>query len=203
MSRGNSDSQNANLTAEYKLKLEQHRYSADVLSVREEKDGDRVKNQDRIGLGYNYLFKPKWFFALDATLERDPVALLDRRISLNPAIGYDVWDTDTRTLNFQLGAGYGSEESNGETESGALVDWKLEYTHQLPGHSMELFHKHQIYESLSGRKNSVLNSQSGVRYDLSDDIYVNVQLNYDYDTEPAPGTDEKDITFIVGAGLKF
>jgi putative salt-induced outer membrane protein YdiY len=202
-SRGNTDSQTVTLNASYKLKHDKHRYSLDLRTLREEKESEETKNQDRLGLGYNYLFRPKWFFAVDATFERDPIALLDRRMSINPAIGYDVWAEDTRTLNFQLGAGLASEETNNESDSGAVIDWRLEYAQALQRSDLKVFHNHQIYRSMEGRKNAVFNSQSGVRYDITADIFLNVQLNYDYDTEPAPGTDSEDVTFVVGAGMNF
>lgn len=200
-SRGNTDSQLINLQADYGMEKEQHRYSADLASIREEKEGDTVKEQDRLNLGYNYLYSEKWFFAMNATLEQDPVALLDHRVSLNPAIGYDIWNEGSLKLNVQLGAGYSDEQVDGEDESGSQVDWRLNYSQQMFDGAMEVFHKHNIYRNLDGRENTVFNSQSGVRYDLTDQLFMNVQLNYDYDTEPAPGTDSKDLTFLIGAGM--
>ena len=106
-----------------------------------------------------------------------------------------------RTLNIQLGAGYSSERTDETDESSSLLDWRLNYAQNILGGAMEVFHKHQIYRNLQGRRNTVFNSQSGIRYELNDHVYVNVQLNYDYDTEPAQKTDPEDVTFLVGAGL--
>ena len=147
------------------------------------------------------MYAENWFFAINGTIEQDPVALLEHRISLNPALGYDIWNETGRTLNIQLGAGYSSERTDETDESSALVDWRLHYAQQILDGALEVFHKHQIYRNLQGRRNTVFNSQSGVRYELNDYLYVNVQLNYDYDTEPAQDTDAEDVTFLVGAGV--
>lgn len=200
-SRGNTDSQLISLQADYKLEQDRNRYEINFSSIREEKEGDKVKEQDRLNLGYNYLYSQRWFFALNSTLEQDPVALLDHRYSLNPAIGYDIWNDADRSLNVQLGAGYSQEQVGGEDESSSLVDWRLNYSQEILDGAMAVFHKHQVYRNLQGRKNVVFNSQSGVRYDLNDHLFLNVQLNYDYDTEPAQGTDSEDLTFMVGAGM--
>jgi putative salt-induced outer membrane protein YdiY len=205
-SRGNTDSQLLNLQANVEAKSGQHRYVADISTIREELEGDKVKEQDRLNLGYNYLFQGKWdswFFAVNATIEQDPVARIDRRISIGPSLGYDFWDDAHRQLNFQLGAGYADEETDNSDESSTVIDWRLNFSHDLSRINMELFHNHQVYRSMQGRKNVVLNSKTGMRYDITDDVYMNVQVNYDYDTEPAAGTDNEDVIFLIGVGAKL
>lgn len=200
-SRGNTNSQLIYLQGDYKLKVKDHRYLGDISSIREEKEGSSVKNQDRLHLAYNYLYRDHWFFALNSTIERDPIALLDQRTSLSSSIGYDVWDEANRTLNVQLGLGYAHEKTAGEDESSSLIDWRLEVAYTFLRGDMELFHNHHIYRNNEGRKNLVFNSVTGIRYEITDDIYLNLQLNYDYDSKPAENTDEEDLTFVVGAGL--
>jgi putative salt-induced outer membrane protein YdiY len=202
-SRGNTDSQLTNFQADLNIKKDDHRYVADFSTNREKQDGDTVRHKDKLFLAYNYLYANNWFFALNSTVERDPIALLDHRVSLNPSIGYDFWDDANRTLSFQLGVGYATEKTDGEDENSSLIDWRLRFAYDLRGGDLELFHDHHIYKNLDGRENSVVNSSTGVRYDITDDIYLNVQLDYDYDTEPAEGTEPEDVTFVVGAGLEF
>ena len=201
--RGNTDSQNFTLQGSTKLNHGDHRYTADISMTRDEQDGVSIKEKDRINAAYNYLFHQDWFFALNVSAERDPIALLDKRISFNPGIGYDVWDDGKRTLNFELGAGYSNEESNGEDESSTSIDWRLDFAYDLSRRDIEIFHNHHIYNNLGGRKNTVFNSQTGFKYDITDDIYLNVQLNYDYDMEPAEGTEPDDLIFLMGAGIDF
>ncbi|MFT7218397.1 MAG: putative salt-induced outer membrane protein YdiY [Candidatus Azotimanducaceae bacterium] len=203
ISRGNTDSQNTNLQANYKLKTGDHRYKIVLAMAREELDSITTKKKDRLNLGYDYLFFENWFFALDTTYERDPIALLDRRVSLNPALGYEVWGGPDRTLNFQFGAGYASEKTDGEDESGSNVDWRLEFEQDLQGGRMTVFHNHNVYQNLDGRKNTVVLSRTGVRYEITTDLYLNLQANYDFDTDPAEGSESRDLTFLVGAGYKF
>lgn len=203
ISRGNTDSQNTNLQAQYKLQTGSHRYNVNLRMAREEIDGVTEKEKDRLNLGYDFLFHPKWFFALDATYERDPVSQLDRRASLNPALGYEVWGEPDRSLNFQFGAGYASEKNNGSDESGSNLDWRLEYQQALQGGRMTVFHNQNIYRNLDGRENIVALTQTGIRYELTADLYMNLQANYDYDSEPTAGSDSKDLTFLIGAGYKF
>ncbi len=202
-SRGNTNSQATNLQWKGSLETGDHRYNTDLSIAREELDGETTKQRDRLTVGYNYLFHDDWFFAVNVTAERDPVALLERRLSVNPALGYDVWDDANRVLNFQLGAGYASEQTDGQDESSTNIDWRLEFLYEFMRGDMEFFHNHNIYRNLEGRKNIVANTQTGIRYEITDDIYLNVQANYDYDSEPADGAENDDLTFLIGAGMEF
>lgn len=201
--RGNTVSQFLSLQADYTLKVRKNRYLADFRSVHEEEDDNVTKKQDRLRLSYNYLFKDKWFVGMNVTVERDEIALLDNRRSFNPSIGYDFWDDSNKMLSIQLGAGYATEETDGENESSSLVDWRFKYRQEFLSGDLELFHEQHIYKNFGGRENAVLNSKTGFRYDITGDIYLNVQIDYDYDTEPATGTEPEDIIFSIGAGLEF
>ncbi|MBO6658439.1 MAG: DUF481 domain-containing protein [Pseudomonadales bacterium] len=207
-SRGNTNSQSTSMQWKGNLKTGDHRYNTDLSIAREELNGERTRQRDRFNAGYNYLFHEDWFFAVNVTAERDPVAQLDRRISINPALGYDVFDEANRVLNFQLGAGYASETTAGEDESSINIDWRLNFLWEFMGGDMEFFHNHNVYRNLKGRKNFVANTQTGIRYEITDDIYLNLQANYDYDSEPAQNLEggaleNDDLTFLIGAGMKF
>jgi putative salt-induced outer membrane protein YdiY len=202
-SRGNTDSDASNLNATLKMKWGDHRTIFTLTDIREAQAGKTTKKTDRLNLSYNFLFSKPWFLAANATVERNPVALLERRFSFNPAIGYDIWDDPDLSLNIQLGAGYQTEEIDNVTESGTLIDWRLRYEQDIFTGDLQLFHSHQLYQNLEGRENLVFISQTGVRYEITDDIYLNTQINYDYDSEPAQGTDGEDLTFLFGAGIEF
>ncbi len=202
-SRGNTDSNLINLQGDLKAQAGKHRYILDFSSLREEQDGDSTKEEDQLHFGYNYLYSNHWFFAVDTTAERDAIALLDHRLSVTPSVGYDFWNDDVRTLNMQLGAGYAKEKTDGDDESTASIDWRLKFGYKVLEGKMEIFHNHHVYRNMEGRKNTVYDTSTGVRYDITADIFINVQLDYDYDDDPVPGTDEDDLTFLVGAGIEF
>ena len=49
----------------------------------------------------------------------------------------------------------------------------------------------------------IFKSNTGVQFDLIDDIYAKVSLRYDYETEPAEGAQNEDTTFAIGIGAEF
>ena len=203
LSRGNTDSQTTNLQWDGNLVIKDHRIKSDLFISREEVDGEETKAKDRINLGYNYFFVDQWFFAVNLAAERDPIALLNSRYSLSPAIGYDFLDDPDRYLHVQLGAGYSSERSNNLTSTSTTIDWKLNFYWELLSGDLQFFHDQNLLKNLEGRKNFVFYSQTGFRYEINEDIYLNLQANYDYDSEPAGNAKEDDLTFIIGAGINF
>ena len=202
-SRGNTDSQTTNLQWDGNLIIKDHRIKSDLFISREEVAGEKTKAKDRINLGYNYFFVDQWFLAVNLAAERDPIALLNSRYSLSPAIGYDFLDDPNRYLHVQLGAGYSSERSNNLTSTSTTLDWKLNFYWELLSGDLQFFHDQNFLKNLEGRKNFVFYSQTGFRYEINEDIYLNLQANYDYDSEPAANAKEEDLTFIIGAGINF
>ena len=202
-SRGNTESQTTNLQWDGNLIIKDHRIKSDLFISREEVAGEKTKAKDRVNLGYNYFFIDQWFLAVNLAAERDPIALLNSRYSLSPAIGYDFLDDPNRFLHVQLGAGYSSERSNNLTSTSTTIDWKLNFYWELLNGDLQFFHDQNLLKNLEGRKNLVFYSQTGLRYEINEDIYLNFQANYDYDSQPAGNAKEEDLTFIIGAGVNL
>ena len=202
-SRGNTDSQTTNLQWDGNLMIKDHRIKSDLFISREEVAGEKTKAKDRVNLGYNYFFIDQWFLAVNLAAERDPISLLNSRYSLSPAIGYDFLDDPNRFLHVQLGAGYSSERSNNLTSTSTTIDWKLNFYWELLNGDLQFFHDQNLLKNLEGRKNLVFYSQTGFRYEINEDIYLNFQANYDYDSQPAGNAKEEDLTFIIGAGVNL
>ena len=202
-SRGNTDSQTTNLQWDGNLIIKDHRIKSDLFISREEVAGEKTKAKDRVNLGYNYFFIDQGFLAVNLAAERDPISLLNSRYSLSPAIGYDFLDNPNRFLHVQLGAGYSSERSNNITSTSTTIDWKLNFYWELLNGDLQFFHDQNLLKNLEGRKNLVFYSQTGFRYEINEDIYLNFQANYDYDSQPAGNAKEEDLTFIIGAGINL
>ena len=191
------------MNSELELRWGNHRTITNFSSTREELDNQKIRDQDRFNLSYNFLFTNSWFVAANLTTEVDSIALLDRRTSINPAIGYDLFDQPDLSLSIELGGGFQNEIINGIETDSSLVDWRLRYSQDLFSGDLEIFHNHHFYQNLGGRENFVVYTESGLRYSITDDVYLNMQLNYDFDSEPVEGTDGKDLTFLFGVGVAF
>lgn len=200
---GNTDSRNNLLFADTFLKLGDHRHLAELTIRRDETDGTSTKKQDLFNYSYNWLFAEPWYMGTTFTYERDPIKELDHRYTLGLIMGRDIFNDANRFLSISLGAGYTDEQFFTSEDSGATGLWDLRYTHDLMDGDIAFFHNHNINYQFYGVNNAIFKSNTGFRFDLFADVYANVSLRYDYETEPAEGAENDDSTFVVGIGAEF
>jgi hypothetical protein len=81
--------------------------------------------------------------------------------------------------------------------------WSLRYRQDVFNGDLEIFHDHTITENLAGRDNTSYKTSTGLRYEITDLLYANLTLNYDYETEPVDAAKNEDMALLVGVGAEF
>lgn len=200
---GNTDSANTLLYGDTQFKVGDHRHNLDLTFRREETDGDKTKEQDLFNYRYGWMFNEPWFIGGSFTFERDPIRELDHRYVVGANVGRDILDDATKFMSFSIGVGYSDEEIAGTSESGAVGLWNFVYNHDFLGGDMEFHHTHSITQQSFAEKNTIFKSTTGVRTEFIEDIYGDISLRYDYETEPAVGASNDDTTLTIGIGAEF
>jgi putative salt-induced outer membrane protein YdiY len=210
---GNTDNAAATLQFKTNLKKGDHRHIGNLTFAREDQNSVSVKEQDRIDYSYNWSFRDPWFVALNAGAERDPIRDLNYRGSLGTGIGYNFWDDAARFFQLQAAVGYLTEEfdvrdpntgevTGTESNDSAIAGWILRFSYRLIK-DLTIFHNHSATSNISGRTNNIFQSQTGVRYEITDLLYANFQFDFDNESDPAPGNKNTDTTTLLGLGLEF
>jgi putative salt-induced outer membrane protein YdiY len=205
---GNTDNVSATLQFKTNLKTGDHRHIGGFLFTREEQNGETVKEQDRADYSYNWSFRDPWFLGLNIAAERDPVRDLNYRATLGGGIGYNFWDDASRFFQLQAIAGhltedFDSEDIDGlESNDSAIAGWIVRFRYRLIK-DLTIFHDHTATTNVSGRSNNVFQSQTGVRYEITDLLYANFQFDFDYESAPSAGNKSTDTTTLLGLGLEF
>jgi putative salt-induced outer membrane protein YdiY len=204
LKKGNTDSRNVKLRAETTLKLGDHRHIGELNLFRETVVDNTTKDQTIVNYNYNWLFNDPWFFSALTTFERDPIIQLDSRVTVSAGVGLDIWNTADRSLNVQLGVGVRDEDIGNLSETSSVATWVLRYNQDFLSDDLTLFHNHSIIPALSGRTNTSYRTSTGLRYEITDLLYANISLDYDYETEPADiATRNEDLVLLFGLGLEF
>ena len=204
LKKGNTDSRNTKLRADTTLKLGDHRHIGELILFREELIDDVTKDQTIVNYNYNWLFNDPWFFSALTTFERDPIIQLHSRVTASAGIGLDIWNTANRSLNVQLGVGVRDEEIGDESETSSVATWVLRYSQDFFSDDFTLFHNHSIIPTINGRTNTSYRTSTGIRYEITDLLYANISLDYDYETEPVDDTTRnEDLVLLFGLGLEF
>jgi putative salt-induced outer membrane protein YdiY len=201
--KGNTESKKATLKLNTNLKLGDHRHIGDILFAREEQSGLSTKEQDLVQYAYNWSFNEPWFAAGNASWERDPIKALDKRINVGGGIGYDIWDSARRFFQVQGVTGWQTETVNTIDSDGIIGGWILRINYNLIGGDLKLFHNHSYNVAFSGRRNNVFKSQTGARYEITDLLYLNFELDFDHESQPAIGAEPEDISILLGIGVEL
>ncbi|MEL7449732.1 MAG: DUF481 domain-containing protein [Pseudomonadota bacterium] len=202
LNSGNTDSVNSRLYATGFINLGDHRHIASTEFIREEQNSETTKQQDILRYNYNWLFSDPWFLGAGYSFERDPIRELDQRSIVSAGIGRDIFNTPNLFMNFQFGGGFITEELSNEKEDSSVVNWQFRYTQEIIN-DLDVFHNHSIAHYVSGRDNTIYKTSTGVRYEITDLLYANLQLDYNYETDVAEEASNEDIAWILGVGIEF
>jgi len=200
---GNTESTTTQFRGDILFETPDHRHFAEFTQAYEKTDDTVSKDQDLLKYSYNWMFNDPWFFAANASHERDPIIELDGRLIVSAGMGRDIFNTPRKLLSIQLGAGAQSEDRSNESEDSSVGVWSLRYRHDFLNGDFEVFHNHSITENLSGRDNTSIKTSTGVRYEITDLLYANFTLNWDYESEPPEFSESEDVTMLLGVGLEF
>ena len=204
---GNTNTFSGQLRADSTIETPNHRHRVDLSRFRETSgEGalkETTKDQTLLKYNYNWLFKDPWYLSTNVSNERDPILDLDSRLILSAGLGRDIFNTPRRFLSIQLGAGAQSEDAGGMSEDSTVATWGLRYEQGVFNGDMDIFHNHSITHNLDGRTNTSYKTSTGLRYEITDLLYANVTLNYNYETDPLDAIKNEDVTFLLGLGAEF
>lgn len=213
ISRGNTDSSNNTLRGNFDYKLGEHRNLLELTFAREEQNGVSTKEQDLYRYTYGYEFTQQWAATALLSYESDPIRNLAHRYQIAPGIAYWWWDSADRTLMLQPLAGYQQEkysasiDENGNVipeseESNAIAGWFFRFNYHFSGPDLTVYHQNSFTSNISGRTNNVLKTITGTRFEITDLLYLNFEIDFDYESNPE-NAEKHDVRFLGGIGMEF
>lgn len=106
-------------------------------------------------------------------------------------------------MSVQGGLGYQTKDIGGDSENNGVAWWILRFRQDFIGNDLETFHNHSIVTRVSGRSHTVIDTETGVNYDISDLRCAKLSPKYDYEIEPTDDAENQDLSVVVGIGLEF
>ncbi len=203
LNSGNTHSSNTKLKADVTVKMPGHRHLGEVVFFKEHQSGVTTQDQDRFKYDYNWIFRDPWFLSTQLSFERDPIIELESRVIVSAGIGLDIWDTPRRNLSVQLGAGGQTEEIGMISTDSSVMIWSLRYRQDFFKDNLELYHNHSITTNVSGRTNTSYKTTTGLRYDITDLLFANLSVDFDYESDPVDVAENEDVAVLAGVGLEF
>lgn len=199
-SSGNSDTSAFLWQAATGVKLGDHRHKVDLRFDRNDQDGLTTKEQYNSSYEYNWFFSDPWFLVAGVGFERDPIRQLTHRYTGGAGLGLQVFEDADRLLEITLGAVSVRERLAGVTNDSTTARWRLEYRRDINA-DLEFYHDHGVLYYVTGRKNTVADTSTGFRWDVWGDIYMNAQVDWNWESDPAVGQQQEDLTYALGIGI--
>jgi len=200
---GNTDTNSGRFYALGRVKLGEHRHKLEFTRDGAKAEGEVTKDQTDVYYEDLWTFHDDWFMRGSISWTRDPIRDLDSRSQFYVGPGYHFWDDSKRTLNISLGPNLLVEKIGEEEQQSVSVQTVFRYEQYFLKDDLVLFQQTDVQRVVNGRENKILNTSTGLRWELPRDIYVNLQVDYDYESNPADGRGKEDITYLVGVGVEL
>ena len=200
---GNTDTASGRFYAMAGIKLGEHRHKFEFTRDGSSADGEVTKDQTDVHYEDVWTFRDDWFVRGSVSWTKDPIRDLDSRSQYYLGPGYHFFNDSKRTLNLSLGPNLLVEEIGGEEEESVSIQTVFRYEQQFLGDDLVLFQQTDLQRVVSGRDNKILDTSTGLRWDLPGDVYMNLQVDFDYESNPADGREKEDITYLVGVGIEL
>jgi putative salt-induced outer membrane protein YdiY len=209
LARGNTDSDSFNATADlgHKTEHDEITFHGQYFFSRQRVPGDGIHEtvDDLLGRAkYQYTFAPKWYVYTSVEAEHDVIAGLAVRLAPSVGVGFQWIDKPTFSFSTEAGFGYLYRQyahNHGETGS---ADARAAYHLKAKlNDKISVFHDFEYLPGLDRIDNYFFDTDLGLRADLTAKFYSEIKIEYQYDSQPAPGHGPNDMRYIMGVGITF
>ena len=200
---GNSDTMNLSAGALAVRKTERDRFTINFLYNRAENEGELTANNTYGQLKYDYFMTPKWYLYLNVDMLSDEFKDVNLRTSVGPGAGYQIWDSDDRVLGLEAGLSYTNEDKDeGEDSDWWAARLGVNFLYKLFDRVV-FTDQFVIYPSLDNGGEYTLRNEAAILTELGANWGLNFSNIWERDSDPDPGYDENDFTWILGVQYSF
>lgn len=185
ITKGNTDTERYNLSADYRRRAGLNRAIANLELNRGYEDGERDVNNSRAATRYDRFLTDQWYLNTNATVFQDRKRDLRNRTTIGAGAGYQFFDRDDLSLSAEAGPAWQRDEllPDNETTDDTVARWALDYRQYFNDGSVRLFHNHEIVMDASDTSDWIATTRTGVRVPLRGSLTGALQFNYDYENE--------------------
>lgn len=200
-SSGNSDAQRLYGDADVTLRAKARRLNFGGRINRAEDAGTLTTSNWLARASYDRFVTEKLFWYGRTSFEHDRFKDLELRSAVGGGLGYQVFDGPRLSLSVQAGPDYvWLNRSDGDDERFVSAGWGLRAEYWIIDERLQAFHTQEGFIALSADGSTLVRTQTGLRAPIYAGLDANLQLNLDWESDPAPGRTSTDRTWIVGIG---
>ncbi len=199
MTKGNADNAQLRLAGEAVARSKQNRFTVGAVANRAESNSQNIEENLRLYTQYDHYLSDRWYVYANASFEYDPFRDINLRSRIGTGAGYSIYKTADTSLDVELGiSNINTDFDSAEDENTTAGRWALRYNQKLFGGNVIAFHNHELLFGLEDINDSLLFTQTGLRFPIYAQVNASTQLNVDYAKTPAPGRKSTDTTLLFG-----
>lgn len=203
LTSGNSESENFSADGQLVTRTKRNRYTLGGSYMEEESEDVLVKQNWHALIKYDHFVSEKWFWFNSATFEHDRFADLDLRTAIAAGMGYQFFESDSRSLSIEAGPSYIDENfDEAEDDSFFGARWAINYDQRL-WDGLTFFHYNEGLFGVESTDDLTVRSRTGLRMNVTERIIARVQTTIDWDNSPPADTDATDLEHTLTIGYSF
>jgi len=204
--RGNSSTDEWDVSAETVWRSLKDRYTLDGELERDRKDGSRTSDNWRLNGKYDRFSRqdPRDYWGAKVRFEHDRFEDLDLRTTVGPHIGRQFLDTSLISLFGEVGPVWVNEQFDQADDNnypGAL--WLLSATSDIIGFGTSLYMKHDGILNADEPDDLILNTTVGLRIPLTLSLEAGFEAKWEYDGGAVEDVDDLEETYNLFIGYAW
>jgi hypothetical protein len=202
--RGNSNGDRAYAEGDLDARALDWRYALNAKLRHERTDQATSASNWLVGGNFDRFLDDRRFAYVRGSLERDRFRDIASRAAVGVGAGLQVVQTGRAKLSVRGGLdAIDVRRIAGADESWPAIGWGANLGYRLDAWSAELFHDQQGFLNLDDLSQVTVRSRSGLRLPFASGLTASLQLNLDWDSQPAAGRRGTDATWLVGLGYAW
>jgi len=200
---GNSQHTSVSVGAEASRKTREDRFSLRFLYNYAEDEGEITIRNIYGALKYDYFFAKSFYGYLGIELLNDKFKDLQLRTAVGPGIGYQIWDDDIKSLLFEAGASYYSEDLK-EGDDHSWVTGRLAGKVSYKIKDVVILSNQVIgYPSFRHMGRYQLRNEAAITSALSSTWALKVSNILERDSDPPDDVKKNDLYWILALQYSF
>ncbi|HEU6447222.1 MAG TPA: DUF481 domain-containing protein [Verrucomicrobiae bacterium] len=203
LTKGNSDTLLFTLKALADKKEPVNEYHLGADFTYGESDSKRTADSVHGFAQWNHTFTDDFYGYARVEGLRDDIAGIKYRFTIGPGVGYYfIKDTQT-TLAVEGGGSYVFQRLGTNDTSYMTLRLAQRFEHKFATHGARVWETVEILPQVDRIQNYLVNAEVGVEAAISKSFTLQVYVDDNYDSEPAPGRKKNDIKLVGAIAYKF
>jgi putative salt-induced outer membrane protein YdiY len=200
---GNTDRTSGSVGAEAGIKSDHSRFGLRFLFNYAEEKGQETANNTYLNLKYDYFFTKKFYGFLVLEFLKDRFQDLNLRTDGGPGVGYQLWDDPVKSLLFEAGVTYFHEDRI-DSPNRDWVAARLAANFRYQFFKIITFAERiEAYPSMTYGGEYTLRNEASLISPLGAGWSLKFSNIWQRNSDPPPGIEKDDLTWILGLQYSF